>query len=312
MAFHLALARGSVRVYPAWACLVFGSIVCLSAIVSPRAQAFCRESTSSSPGGDCSNAPGSILLFWERNCMTYAFHSSVFSRVPMGEAFVRKTFATSFQTWADVKCSGTKTPFLVAQAAGTTSTDDAEFLYDQPNESVILVRNRNEWTSLPDHDSLALALTLIWHDKKTGEILDVDMELNGGAGAFTDCKSTRCGNMSIDLQNTVTHEAGHLLGLGHTSVAGATMQPSTTKSPETEKRDLGADDSAGYCALELPDGPCTGSSCTCPTPPAYGSHRTVTACNCHALGARGAGAGLASVLGLLLASTWLTRRRRRA
>lgn len=302
---YLALARGSVRVSLACACLVLGLLA-----AAPRAHAFCRESTSSSPGGDCSNIAGNILLFWDRNCMTYVFHNTVFARIPMGEAFVRNTFATSFQTWADVKCSGTVTPFLVAQATGATTTSDAEFLYDQPNESVIVVRNRSEWTSLPDHDSLALALTLIWHDKKTGEILDVDMELNGGAGTFTDCKATTCKNTNIDLQNTVTHEAGHLLGLGHSSVRGATMQPSTTMSPEIEKRDLAADDIMGYCALELPDGPCKGSSCTCPTPPVYSSHRTVTACNCHAVGQPHAGHGAAALSAMLLACLWLRRRAR--
>jgi hypothetical protein len=242
--------------------------------------------------------------------MTYAFHSSVFPRIQMGESFVRKTFATSFQTWADVKCSGSTTPFLVAQASGTASTNDAEFLYDQPNESVMVVRNRSEWSSLPDHDSLALALTLIWHDKKSGEILDVDMELNGGAGTFTDCKATSCNNSSIDLQNTITHEAGHLLGLGHTSVRGATMQPSTTMSPETEKRDLATDDTMGYCALDLPDGPCTGSSCTCPAPPVYSSRRSVTACSCRTLGGPGTFSGAVGMGAVLLASAWRWRRRR--
>lgn len=307
MGFYLALARIGARV--AFGFLFFG----LMHIGAPEhAHAFCRESTTSAPGGDCNNTEDSILLFWDRNCMTYEFHSNVFQRVPMGETFVRKTFATSFETWANVACSGTGTPFLVAQASGSTSTQDAEFLYNQPNESVVLLRSGEEWRALPDHDSLALALTLIWHDKKSGEILDVDMELNGGAGTFTDCQATRCGNRSIDLQNTITHEAGHLLGLGHTNVRGATMQPSTTMSPEIEKRDLGADDTAGYCALELPDGPCAMGACACPTPPVFSSQRTVTACNCRTLGAgAAAGGGLAGLVGLtLVAGVWLRRRRR--
>lgn len=317
MGLYLALARGGVRVPFLCARLFFGLISLIVGMAAPgRVHAFCRESTTSSPNGDCNNAAGSVLLFWDRNCMTYAFHSSVFPRVPMGESFVRKTFSASFQTWAAVHCSGAKTPFLVAQASGTTSTSEAEFLYDQPNESIVALRNKREWTELPDHDSLALALTLIWHDKKTGEILDVDMELNGGAGTFSDCEQTRCGNTSVDLQNTVTHEAGHLLGLGHTKVRGATMAPSTTMSPEIEKRDLASDDSMGYCALELPPGPCEGSSCTCPAPPIFPSHRTVRACNCQTLGAQAAAGGGAAlwstgIAASALASAWLRRRKRR-
>jgi MYXO-CTERM domain-containing protein len=249
--------------------------------------------------------------------MTYVFNKATFSRIPMGETFVRNVFATSFQTWADVTCgSTTSNPFLVAQAAGTTDTTSAEFLYDQPNESIVVVRSGSEWSSLADHDSLALALTLIWHDKKTGEILDVDMELNGGAGTFTDCSSScRTSSTNIDLQNTITHEAGHLLGLGHTDTRGATMQPSTTKSPETEKRSLETDDKNGYCALKLPAGPCKGSACKCSEAPVYASHQTIRTCSCELVGreapARGwiaGGAGLAAVAGVL---TWRRRRRSR-
>ena len=193
-------------VYTLSCLLLPGSLLVM--LVPDTAHAYCRESTTSSPSGDCDNTQSSTLLFWDRNCMTYVFNRQVFTRIPKGESFVRAIFNTSFGAWAAVKCGTSNTnPFLVAQAAGTTSTSAAEFLYDQPNESVIVVRDKDEWRSMPDHDSLALALTLIWHDKKSGEILDVDMELNGGAGTFTDCTSG-CTSKNIDLQNTVTHEAG--------------------------------------------------------------------------------------------------------
>lgn len=48
-----------------------------------------------------------------------------------------------------------------------------------------------------------------------------------------------------DVQNTVTHEIGHLLGLAHSDVAEATMF-ATTPSGETRKRDLHDDDVDGY------------------------------------------------------------------
>jgi hypothetical protein len=311
---NFALVRGRLRVSLACACLVFGFTAFFS---NPgHVQAFCRESTTSSPGGDCNVTADSVLLTWRRNCMTYQFDRNVFTRVPMGEAFVRNTFATSFQTWADVRCGTSGTPFLVSQAMAITSATDAEFLYDQPNESVVLVRTENEWMSLDDHDELALALTLIWHDKKSGEILDVDMELNGGAGTFTDCRAMRCNSKSIDLQNTVTHEAGHLLGLGHTDVRGATMQPSTTMSPEIEKRDLAPDDIAGYCSLDLPEGPCTMGQCSCPAPPIFSSTHRVRTCSCRTPGdaARGADGALwsAGIAASALASIWLRRRKRRS
>jgi hypothetical protein len=249
------------------------------------ASAFCRESLESQAQGPCTEEPGVPFLFWKRACMTYRFNDQFFKNMPLltPEAS-RAIFATSFQTWAAVNCGGRK-PFFVEQFAGTTKTSNAEFLYDVSNESVIAARTRTEWTSLKDHDSNALALTLLWHDKVTGEILDVDMELNTGAGRFNDCVMQRCTVAMIDLQNTITHEAGHLLGLGHSPVPGSTMEASTQSNPEVQKRMLKPDDEAGYCALKLPEPKCTGSNCTCPAPPALPSHTTVKTCSCRTLGA---------------------------
>ncbi len=51
----------------------------------------------------------------------------------------------------------------------------------------------------------------------------------------------------MDVQNTVTHELGHVLGLDHSNVASATM--SATASPgETGKRTLDQDDMDGICS----------------------------------------------------------------
>jgi len=287
-----------------------------------RARAYCRESLESQSQGPCVEDASVPPLYWERGCMTYVFNAQAFKRIPMGESFVRQTFKTSYQTWADVQCgTSTKPPFLVAQAGGTTDTSESRFLYDVPNESIVVVRTLAEWQSLSDHDSHALALTLIWHDKKTGEILDVDMELNGGAGTFTDCEKSRCSGSQIDLQNTVTHEAGHLLGLGHSSVPGSTMQASTTSGPEITKRTLETDDKNGYCALMLPAGPCSlsSASCSCSAAPVFPSHRTVSGCSCslpptaaHAAGdPRSALPGLGGVL-LALAGLRSRQRARRA
>lgn len=312
-------ARGPSRVSLVRAQLLVVALAAFLLVAPDPAYAYCRESTTSGPGGDCSDSSG-VPLYWGRSCMAYVFNKQSFSRVSKGETFVRQAFASSYQTWADVQCSSTPSaPFLVAQDSGTTSTSAAEFLYDQPNESIVVFRTGNEWVRLPDHDTLALALTLIWHDKKTGEILDVDMELNGGAGDFTDCSQGCRSRSNIDLQNTVTHEAGHLLGLGHSDVRGATMRPSTGASTETEKRTLEADDRAGYCALDLPEGPCAGASCTCSEAPVYASHRTVSTCSCHVAGRqtpreREAAVALAAgvfAIGGMLARRTTTRRKGR-
>jgi hypothetical protein len=288
------------------------------AIDASQASAFCRESLESQSQGPCDPNPGVPFLFWQRTCMTYRFNDQIFTRLTLlGETNVRAIFNTSFMSWSSVDCSvTTDKPFLVEQFAGTTPTSKAEFLYDAPNESIVVARTKDEWTSLADHDANALALTLLWHDKNTGQILDVDMELNTGAGAFSDCERLPCTSSNIDLQNTVTHEGGHLLGLGHSSVPGSTMEASTQINDETQKRMLKPDDIAGYCSLDLPRFKCNGTNCSCPAPPVISSKGTIKSCSCRAVGAvPGANAGGVSglacgVLGLMLQLCRRQRQRR--
>jgi hypothetical protein len=300
---------------------VIRGLACLavlySAIHANQASAFCRESVMSEPSGPCTETPGVPLLHWTRDCVTYVFNDKSFAKLaPMSEADVRTTFENAFQTWADVDCGDSRSPFFVEQSPDTTETSKAEFVYDQPNEAVIVARTRSEWTALPNHDPTALAFTLLWHDKNTGEILDVDMELNTGAGRFSDC-TKGCSSNMVDLANTITHEAGHLLGLGHTSVRGATMT-TTAIGSETEKRTLEADDKKGYCALNLPEFECTEKDCMCAAPPIFRSKPETHSCSCRTAGARRAGAPLIplalSILGgvLLRMRTGTRTRRRRA
>jgi hypothetical protein len=113
-------------------------------------------------------------------------------------------------------------------------------------------------------------MTLIWHNRTTGEIYDTDMELNLGAAAFADCTKVSCSKGQLDLQNTITHEAGHVLGLGHSTVASSTMEAETRDRVEVQKRSLEPDDEEGYCALNLPGWECARGDCACPDPvPVY-------------------------------------------
>jgi hypothetical protein len=76
------------------------------------------------------------------------------------------------------------------------------------NENIITISE----TGLPND---ALAITTVTFDDETGEIYDVDIELNIANFNFADCSISDCLD-AHDLKNTLTHELGHALGLDHT------------------------------------------------------------------------------------------------
>ena len=100
------------------------------------------------------------------------------------------------------------------------------------------------------NDPNAFGLTAVWHDTRTGEILDADMELNETLGPFGICPVGASCEV-VDIQNVVTHEAGHFFGLGHSRERFASMYGSSRRG-ETIKRTLKADDVEGFCATYPP------------------------------------------------------------
>lgn len=254
-------------------CIGLGLLV--QALFPPEASAYCRARTDTSRTGLCveSEAP---VLYWNRGCLAYVFHDNVFPALTlMSELKVRQTVNTAFAAWVNVDCGSA--PFVIEQLAETTDANPVQFVTGVRNEFVISVMSADEWTER-GMDPDAFAITYLWYRHRTGEIFDADMALNLSQGQFSDCSQT-CREGTIDLQNTVTHEAGHVLGLGHSLVPGATMQSDATAGA-TFMRSLELDDINGVCSLELPSHVCDdgGNTCRCPPPPILGGGTAGTTC----------------------------------
>ena len=128
-----------------------------------------------------------------------------------------------------------------------------------------------------DHGAMTIGLTTTTYNSSTGEILDADMELfehdadpTKDIGFWFTCagpNSGPCGTtagtpnpptttcVSMDLGSTITHEAGHMLGLDHNCDGPTGCQDITATMyanaalGETQKRDLRPDDVAGVCTI---------------------------------------------------------------
>jgi hypothetical protein len=139
---------------------------------------------------------------------------------------VRSTLETSSETWDN------ETGFELFGAP--TITSDSSIGYDGTNRIV--------WSDL---DTGVIAVTHLWIDTRTKEIVEFDMEFNSD---YT--WNTTGASGAMDLQNIATHELGHngLNDLRPLKDWALTMYAYSSLG-ETYKRTLGAGDILGIQKL---------------------------------------------------------------
>ena len=121
--------------------------------------------------------------------------------------------------------------------AGLGATTDASTDYGDAN----IIYFEEDWA----FDASLLALTANWSNATTGEILGFDIRINSEDHEWT----TTGEEGKSDLQNMLTHEIGHVLGLDHTDVDPEAAMFGTAVTGEVVKRDLKWDDKAGASYL---------------------------------------------------------------
>lgn len=163
---------------------------------------------------------------------------------------------------------------------GQTDAADADYTDGQNT-----VYFEDEWPE--EWDPSFLALTFTW-SVEGGEIIAFDLAINEDDFDY----SANGRGSTNDLMNMLTHEFGHIIGLSHSDVLGATMYPEA-RSGETEKRNLSLDDEEGARFL-------------------YGD-LLITRAGCSTAGGPTGRTGLAGMVGgaLALAATIRLRARRR-
>jgi MYXO-CTERM domain-containing protein len=278
-----------------------GLVVAAVSVLPADTLAFCRMSTE--PNECCNETDGSCTnLAWRRRCMSYAIDLGGSASISMAE--IRTIADEAFNAWKQLECDGVRSVFEVQQLEANSDCDIAEF--DQDGGNVNTIAFITDWEAR-DNDPRAFALTTVWHSVRSGEIFDADMEINENRGPYGICPDvTGCTDgTTVDLQNVLTHEAGHFFGLGHSTDVNASMF-SMSPPGEVSRRILRADDNDGFCAIyppgSLPD--------ACNFDPVGGLElKCAEGCGCAATGA-GDGRWIPSALAAIGVFVVLRRRRR--
>jgi hypothetical protein len=227
---------------------------------SANASAYCRTSVcdrsvagelcTPSQTGDCGTP-----LFWKGGCFGFSVNEAGSRQVDVDT--VEGLMRTAFDSWSNAACPG-GTPSIEAVNLGRVACSAQEYNDKTGNANIIVFRD-NQWPYAGQGNTLAL--TTVTYNLDTGEIFDVDLEVNGTDELAITTADT---GVQYDLLSILAHEAGHMLGLSHSDVPDATMKVEYIPG-DISLRQLAQDDVDGICAAYPP-----GQSGTCDPEPRRG------------------------------------------
>jgi hypothetical protein len=211
----------------------------------------------------------------------------------------------AFRTWIDADCGGGARPGIRTMNLGPVACNRREQRTGAGSANIIMFRD-GPWPH--ENANVTIALTTVSFEEDTGEIVDVDIEVNAHDWQLTVSPSTG----GTDLVAALTHEVGHFFGLAHSNVPDATMGPDYS----SDMRQLKDDDVQGFCFVYRPF-QSEPASCN-PIPedgfsPLCASDQRAPTCTASAIDHRGDGPGAKELVGVgaILVVGWARRRRRK-
>jgi hypothetical protein len=269
-------------------------------------------------------------FFWAQPSVGITAYPDEFNQSSMPQAELEAAVAAAAATWSTPAqdCTYLTLSPNFATGVGPPAANDGHSTVLFHSKVWCHVQADGSCPGGVEYDASALAVTTDTANTVTGQIYDSDVEVNAVNYQWADVVLHPELSADMDLQNALTHEFGHLIGLDHTcwdpltsttpvhpvddqgnpvpdcsnpppDVAMTTMFPSATAG-DIEKRDLAADDRNGLCAIYDVNDP----------PPPPGTAGVGGCARCAAPGTSEPGALAVSVA--LAALVGLRRRPRRA
>ena len=205
----------------------FAAIVALVVSIAIPARAFERATVTGDP---------STELAWPRRDLDVRLAADTSGDVAPGP--LREAVERSFATWSG---AGGCTDVEIFEGGAVTGLESNLMGGDHDGENRIVFREE-AWPA--DLGPETLAITTLVYRRSTGEILDADIDVNGVDHTWSVDAVPPAG--ASDVENTMTHEVGHLLGFAHAPEPASTMYARADLGDVT-KRDLDADDVSAVC-----------------------------------------------------------------
>jgi MYXO-CTERM domain-containing protein len=268
-----------------------------------------------------------LPFYWPQSCVFITAYPNDLTDMPVDQTVNAATQAAA--AWSKEQNTCAFLELTVSSSDGPTPT--AKF--DSYNN---LIFRKDSWCRSTDppgtcsYDPSALAITSVFVATATGKIRDADIEVNAKNFVWADVTMDMTRGKQ-DLQNALTHEMGHLIGLDHTCylpgsslprpidnagnpVPNCDMAPpdvqattmfASAEAGDISKRTLAPDDQQAVCDIY----PVAADPMSCPPPGPQSTPQT--GCTCDLAGAGGA-SGSTWVLAAAGMVLLRARRRRRA
>ncbi len=224
--------------------IVTVGIAAAATLGARSALAFCWASTCQ-PNGVVCEVPSDLdcgsPLFWARECVGYSIQRDATTSLSYQEA--ASAVSAGFHAWLQPFCNG-QMPGIGLVPLQDVECGAVEYNSTAGNANIVVFRDE-AWTHPDSPDKIAL--TTVTFNPDTGEIYDVDVEVNSALHLFT----TGDTDVAYDLESIMAHEAGHFYGMGHSLDWDATMFE-TYEPGSLEERTLTPDDQRGMCAMYPP------------------------------------------------------------
>ncbi len=225
------------------------------AVWAAPAGAYCRTTTCDPSFDSCQVVNGCVQggkpLRWPASCVSFGVQRDGSERRNIDYATALDVINAAFQRWTSADCGGGSRPSILLEPNGEPIIcAEPRYNIDAPNANVWMFRDLAWPYETPGSGEVStrtLALTTVTFNVQTGDIYDADVEINSRSVPL----DVTGDGQGLSLAAIVTHEAGHFLGLSHSTSDDATMRPAYGEGME----ELSADDEAGICAVYPADAP---------------------------------------------------------